>query len=129
MDVEVYFANLKEKYGSTETLSGLIDKKKEDYLKIHDDLSEKAQERYLKSIESRIRVEYEIHLIHEDPEFKPLFDLVKEHAGRLKEEEEVRISEETDGIKPILENFARTLRKFKTQLDGLKLENYFPKKK
>lgn len=125
MDLEVYFSELKKKYGVTDALSNLINKQKEEYLKSFKDISEEGQQRQLRSIETRIRVEHEIYLIHEDPEFKPLFELAREHMKAVKDE----IPKKTDGLKPVLEDLAKTFRDFKKQLDGMDWDFLKKKKK
>ncbi|MEM4245361.1 MAG: hypothetical protein QW404_00655 [Candidatus Nanoarchaeia archaeon] len=125
MDIEVYFSDLKKKYGVTEALSNLIDRQKEEYLRFYSDYTnEDGANRTLKSIESRIKVEYEIHMIHEDPKFKPLFELVREDMKKIKEG---KVSEKTNGLKPVLEDLAKAFRDFKRQLDSINLD--FSKKK
>ncbi len=115
MDIEVYFSDLKKKYGVTEALSNLIDKQKEEYLKFYKDMYDDSDgpSRILRSIESRIKMEYEIHMIHEDPEFKPLFELVREHMMNVKGE----TRDKTDGTRHILEDPTKAFRDFKKQVD------------
>ena len=129
MDLESYFKDLKSKYGVSDNIRSLIEDLKKDCLKIYEELSDEGRERQLRSIEARISVSYEIRMIHEDPEYKELFALLKKHD--LQEIESSKHEKKTgESIKPILEGLVKELDSFKEKIDGIKLpEPPKPKKK
>jgi len=129
MDLESYFKDLKSKYGVSDNIRSLIEDLKKDCLKVYDGFSEEGRERQLRSIEARISVSYEIHMIHEDPEYKEIFALLKKQDSQ--DNESQRHEKKTgEIIKPILEGLVKELDSFKEKIDGIKLpEPPKPKKK